>query len=41
MESATADHTSGLVTIELVSGIENRVLKKAVEEDDYRVLAIK
>jgi len=41
VECATADHTTGLVTVELREAVEARLLKKTVEEEDYKVLSIK
>ena len=41
VECATANHTTGLVEVELQSAVENRVLKQTVENEDYKVLGIK
>ena len=39
--SALADHKTGLVTVELKETVDVRSLKKAVEEEDYKVLSVK
>ena len=39
--SATADHKTGLVEVELKETVDIKVLKKAVEQEDYKVLSIK
>ena len=38
--SAAADHNTGYATVELDRDVENEVLKKAVEAQDYEVLGI-
>lgn len=38
--SAVADHNTGYATVELERDVENDVLKKAVEDQDYKVLGI-
>ncbi len=38
--SAAADHNSGYATVQLERDVENDVLKKAVEDQDYEVLGI-
>lgn len=41
VESATADYHTGLVEVELRDAVDNRTLKKKVENEDYKVLGIK
>ncbi len=41
VECAAPDHKTGLVTVELNGPIDTRILKKTVENEDYKVLAIK
>jgi Cu2+-exporting ATPase len=41
VECATADYRTGLVEVELREAAENRILKKTVENEDYKVLGIK
>ncbi len=41
VECATADHNTGLVTVELKETVDAKFLKKAVEAEDYKVLSIK
>ena len=41
VERATADHKTGLVTVELKEAVDVRNLKKAVEQEDYKVLSMK
>jgi Cu2+-exporting ATPase len=41
VESAKADHTTGMVEVVLNAAIDNKVLKKTIEEEGYKVLAIK
>lgn len=41
VETAEADHKTGTVDVLLKSAIENGVLKKTIENEDYKVLAIK
>ncbi len=41
VECAVPDHKTGLVSVELNEAVEARILKKAVENEDYKVLAIK
>ena len=41
VECATADHSTGLVAVELKETVDVKVLKKAVEAEDYKVLSIK
>ena len=38
--SAAADHNTGYATVELDRNVENEVLKKAIEAQDYEVLGI-
>ena len=38
--SAVADHNTGYATVELEKDVANEILKKAVEDQDYEVLAI-
>ena len=40
VECATPDHKTGLVKVELNGAVDARTLKKAVENEDYKVLAI-
>ena len=41
VESAKADHTTGTVEIVLNAAIDNKVIKKTIEEEGYKVLTIK
>ena len=41
VECAVPDHKTGLVEVELNGAVEVRILKKAVEHEDYKVLKIK
>ncbi len=41
VESAKADHTTGTVEIVLNATIDNKMLKKTIEEEGYKVLTIK
>lgn len=41
VERATADHKTGTVEVILQSAVENNVLKKTIENEGYKVLAIK
>jgi len=41
VECATANHSTGLVEVELRTTVDHRVLKRTVENEDYKVLAIK
>ncbi|MCH4208167.1 MAG: cation transporter [Solobacterium sp.] len=38
--SATADHEAGTAVVTLNKEVDNAVLKKAVEDEDYKVTAI-
>ena len=40
VKEAKADHEKGEVVVKLLSDVEDEVLKKAVEEQDYKVLGI-
>ena len=37
---ATADHEKGTAVVKLTKDVDNEVLKKAVEDKDYKVLGI-
>ena len=41
VESAEADHKTGTVDVVLKSAVENGIIKKVIENEDYKVLAIK
>ena len=41
VDCAAPDHKTGLVEVELNGPIDTRILKKTVENEDYKVLAIK
>ena len=40
VESAVADHEKGTAVVTLSSKVEDSVLKKAVEDQDYKVLEV-
>ena len=41
VESAKADHKTGMVDVVLHVAVDNKVLKQTIEHEDYKVLAIK
>jgi len=41
VKSATPDYKTGLVEVELSEAVDVRSMKKAVEQEDYKVLTIK
>ena len=40
VEAANVDHTAGTAVVTLKDDVENEVLKKAVEDKDYKVVSI-